>query len=895
LENKKIEELFSTNLKKGLTKSEALKRLEKYGFNKLAESKKRAFLLRLFDQLKDFMIAVLLIASLISIITGDIIEGILIILIVILNAFFGIIQESKADKSLDSIKKLASPKTLVIRDGIQLQIDSQNLVEGDLVEFEAGDYIPADLRIISSINLKIDESALTGESVSVLKDESVIKENNLALADLKNMAFMSTFVTYGKGSGIVVKTGMNTQIGKIANMIFDSEKNITPLQKNINALGKSLAIIALLITGSIFLIELIIALFSNSLSFNGILGAFTFAVALAVAAIPEGLPAIITIILSLGMSNLVKKKAIMKTLSSVETLGSTNIICSDKTGTITQNIMNVEKLYLNNKIFNTSNINIDNHIKKLISFAVLASDVKIRRENDAYIKIGDPTEIALINLAIKYNLNPIDINYENPQIYEYPFDSNRKLMSSVNKIGDEYYLVVKGAPDIIFKKSINLNINNEILKLDDFYIDSLTTANNKMGKDALRVLAVAYKKIDKNLDFRKYSADNLENELTFLGLVGMIDSERPEIESAIVKCKKAGISTIMITGDHQNTAVAIAKKVGILSDGDLAITGKDLDDLDDDAYLEKIEKIKVYARVSPENKVRIVNTWKKLGKIVAMTGDGVNDAPSIKNADIGIAMGITGSEVAKGAADMILTDDNFATIVDSIEEGRGIFSNIKKAIHFLLSCNVGEIIVMFLGVTIGFLLFKNETLGTTALHILSPVQLLWVNLVTDSLMALALGVEKVEDDIMDQPPRDSNKSIFADSLGKTIIFQGIMIGLLTFVAFIIGWNWKGVSKDNQLKLAGTMAFMVLSLSQLFHAFNVRSLKRSNFKMKVNKNLIYAFFISFAIQVFIVIFPFTLNLFGILRPSFMQWLIILLLSVFPLVLIEIIKLIKTKKQ
>jgi len=898
-----IEEVIletNSNIENGLTTAEVESRLTEFGQNKLDDVKKRPLILKFIDQLKDFMILILFIASLISMFTGDIPEGILIIAIVILNAVLGVFQESKAEKALESIQALSSPHIMVLRDGEEYEIDVKDLVKGDIVLLEAGDYVPADLRIIEAINLKIDESALTGEAVPVEKNTDVLSNDNVPLGDRINLAFMGTVVTYGRGKAVVVKTGMDTEIGNIAKMLTETDAVVTPLQKSINQLGKILAVIALAIVAVIFIIEIVQGLLTKgSFTFDEIKDAFTFAVALAVAAIPEGLPAIITVVLSFGMTNLVKQKAIMRNLPSVETLGSTNIICSDKTGTLTQNVMTIQKVYVNDgtQYEADDNLTLSKPLEKIITYGVLANDVKIKLENDNIVKFGDPTEIALVDLGIKYGVNPIDANKKYKRIFELPFDSQRKLMTSINIIDGKTYAIIKGAPDVVLNRSTSFEVNGKVNNLTTNDKESILNENNNMADQALRVLAVAYKELTNDTDFTKLTFEEIESDLTMLGLVGMIDPERPEVTDAIELCDRAGITTIMITGDHKNTAVAIAKKINILKKGDIAITGAELDKMTDEEFLNEIEHIKVYARVSPENKVRIVKTWRSLDKVVAMTGDGVNDAPSIKQADIGIAMGITGTEVAKGAADMVLTDDNFATIVNAVAEGRGIFANIKKAIHFLLSCNVGEIIAMFLGVTVGMFLFSTTTgdsIGT--IHVLTAVQILWVNLVTDSLMAIALGLEHREPDIMDVGPRDSTKSIFAGGLGKRIAWQGIMVGLLTFAAFTIGWYWGGsapASFNEGIMDARTMAFMVLSLSQLFHAFNARSEKHSNFKLKVNKKLIYAFFISFALQMIVIITPATRELFEVSLPSFYQWLVILALSIAPLFIVEIQKLISSK--
>lgn len=903
LSSKDVEKKLETNFERGLSLNQVKIRQDAEGENKLDAAKKRSIFLKFFDQFKDFMIIVLIVAAVISILAaGELANGILIILIVIINAVLGVAQEEKAEKALESIKELSSPHVTVLRDGVEIVIDVKDIVVGDIVLLVAGDYVPADVRIIESINLKVDESSLTGEAVPVEKVSDLLAEDDIPLGDRINLAFMSTVVTYGRGKAVVTSIGMKTEIGKIATLLSETESDSTPLQKNIGKLGKILALIALIITGFIFIIEIVQGLITYShLGFIEALinvdwvGALLFAVSLAVAAIPEGLPAIITVVLSLGMQNLVKQRAIMRTLPAVETLGSTQIICSDKTGTLTQNVMTVQQLYLDNKILPIEKINeLSPSIKRMVKYGVLVNDTKVQMHEDEIVRIGDPTEIAFVDLSLALKINPLKVLEQYPRIYELPFDSERKLMTTVHDINDERYAIIKGAPDVLFARATSYQNDNEILT-DKKGVTAFEKANDEMSNQALRVLAVAYKKIDKNIPLKSLDFELLENEVTLIGLVGMIDPPRPEVKDAIDLCYKAGIKTIMITGDHRNTAVAIARQIGIMNKSDLAITGKELDQMTDEEFNEKLENIRVYARVSPENKVRIVKAWKKSEKIVAMTGDGVNDAPSIKQADIGIAMGITGTEVAKGAADMILTDDNFATIVNAVGEGRTIFSNIKKAIHFLLSCNIGEIVAMFLGVVIGMFLFGAAAAsGGATIHILAPAQILWVNVVTDSFMAIALGLEPKEPDVMLHKPRDSKKSIFSDGLGYTIAWQGIFIGLLTFLAYTIGWFWERQALvSTRIMHAQTMAFMVLALSQLAHAFNARSAKYSVFSLKRSNAMFYALAISFSLQLLVVFIPFTRSIFDIELPQLSQWIVIALLSISPLVVVELQKLINRK--
>ena len=872
---------YQTNASTGLNQSDVTKRQEVYGTNQLNEGKKRPLILKFFDQINDFMIYILLGASVISFFTHEVAEGFLIIAIVLINAFLGLLQESRAEKALASIKALSSPHAKVLRDGKEQLVDVKDMTVGDIVMLDAGDYMPADVRLIEAINLKVDESTLTGEAVPVEKQTDMINAEEVSIGDRTNLGFMGTVVTYGRGKAVVVSVGMKTELGKIATMLTETKDEDTPLQKSMASLGKTLAFIALGIVIVIFAITMIETyITTGELAFDVFREALLTAIALAVAAIPEGLPAIITIVLALGMQNLVKKKAIIRTLPAVETLGSTSIICSDKTGTLTQNLMTVTKVFTHlgetdMKEAMTSNETLD----ELARFGVLCNDTKVSVDHDQFIKIGDPTEIAFIDLAIMLQVPPLETFKNYPRRYELPFDSERKLMTTVHDFKKGRYAVIKGAPDVIFKKTKAI-FNDDLSSLHTY-----EEANQNMANQALRVLAVAFKKIDASRHMEDLKHDDLENDLTLVGLVGMIDPARPEVKDAITVCNTAGIKTIMITGDHINTAVAIAKDLKILGDGEFAITGKDLDHMDDETFMMKLQSIRVYARVSPENKVRIVEAWQQSGQIVAMTGDGVNDAPSIKRADIGIAKGITGTEVAKGAADMVLTDDNFTTIVTAVGEGRTIFSNIKKATHYLLSCNIGEIVAIFLGTTLGLLIFGRQVTTLTA------VQILWVNLVTDSLMAIALGLEPREKNVMADHPRDPKKSIFAGGLGYMIALQGVMIGLIAFAAYYIGWQMAPVGFEEIT--AETMTFMVLALSQLVHAFNVRSQYGSVFSLKKNVWIFYAFITSAMLQVMVVLLPFGRNIFGLIALSGYHWLVIIGLAILPLLFVEIYKRLKKR--
>lgn len=890
--------LYNSNLISGLTKEQVEKNKEQYGENKLQEAKPKSLFKRFIEQVSDFMIIVLLVAAVISFIAHPSegwVEALLILFIVIINAILGIVQESKAEKSLEAIKKMSSPNAKVIRDGVERIIPIEEVVVGDIVLMDAGDYMPADVRLVESHSLKVDESALTGEAVPVEKNTDPITDEEVPLGDRLNSGFMSTVVTYGRGKGVVVATGMDTEIGKIAGMLSQAEFTQTPLQKSLAQLGKTLAIVALGISLIVFVINYFQADQANFFTWltdrgdGGGIDAFMAAVSLAVAAIPEGLPAIVTIVLAIGMQNLVKRKAIMRKLPAVETLGSTDIICSDKTGTLTQNKMTVKKVYYNHQFLDIDKIGtVEGNLIPLVQYGVLCNDTKVNKENGTYVTIGDPTEIALIDLAANLNLDPIQILKSNERIHELPFDSERKLMTTVHNIDGKLISITKGAPDVLFNRIESIKMNDQVESFTQTHLDQLNEANIDMANQALRVLAVGFKELDSKVDPSTLTMEDLEAQLTFIGLVGMIDPPREEAKDAIALCKKAGIRTIMITGDHKNTAIAIARELGIISDSNQAISGAELDKMSDEEFEKAIERYGVYARVSPENKVRIVKTWRKKDRIVAMTGDGVNDAPALKSSDIGVAMGITGTEVAKGAADMILTDDNFATIVNAVGEGRTIFANIKKAIFYLLSSNVGEIFTILLG-TLFFSIILNENVGTP----LGAIQILWVNLVTDSLMAIALGLENAEPNVMDKEPRDTTKSIFAGGFGMRIFINGFLLGLASFVAYIIGYRMAGPDQ-NPIIVAQTMTFMTLAFSQLFHAFNSRSEDLSIFKLGVfsNKYLVGAFLLSATLQLLTFLVP---NVFGITLLTIPQILIVLGLSIIRIVFNELMKLRKSVKN
>ena len=769
-----VEQKLGTDLKKGLSSDEVVKRQEKYGFNELKAAKKKTLLQRFLDQFKDFSIIVLIIAAIVSgavgIANGEgVTDTIIIMIVVIVNAIIGVSQEAKAEKSLEALQKLTDHAAKVIRNENITVISAKELVPGDIVVLDTGDYIPADLRVIEAVNLKAQESSLTGESVPVEKNIEKIENNEVGIGDRVNMLFSSSLVTYGRGKGIVVETGMTTEVGKIAGMINDVEKQETPLQTKLNKLGKTLGIVALAICVFIFIVGLIQG--------KEPIGMFMTAVSLAVAAIPEGLAAVSTIVLAIGVQKMVKKNAIVKRLPAVETLGSATVICSDKTGTLTQNKMTVKKIFWNDAIRDLDNIGeneIDEELKKLVYANMLCNDTKISNEGEL---TGDPTETALVDMAFKLDFDP-SIYDRTPRIEEVPFDSERKLMTTVNKVDDDYVVYTKGGIDELLKRCNSYEINNNVNNDLGAYINKIRQENEKMAKEALRVLGCAYKVIDHFPS--KEEMKNIENNLTFIGMVGMIDPPRQEAKVAVEKCKTAGIKTVMITGDHKITATAIARELGILENDDEAITGQDLENMTDEELEKNVRHYSVYARVSPEHKVRIVKAWQKNGEIVAMTGDGVNDSPALKTSDIGCAMGVVGTDVAKEAADVILTDDNFATIVSAVEEGRRIYDNILKVIQFLLSSNIGEIVVLFLA-TLLTPLFANwfGITDITHLEILLPIHILWINLVTDSLPALALAFDPANSDIMTRKPAKPGKGIFTKAMTWRIIYQGIMIGLLT--------------------------------------------------------------------------------------------------------------------
>lgn len=889
----KIEKELETNLVSGLTDEQVVAHREKYGKNELQAKKKKSIFQKFLEQFKDFMIIVLIIAAIVSGAVGiaegeGITDTIIILIVVIVNAIIGVMQENKAEKSLEALQKLSDHASKVIRNGKMEVVPSKELVPGDIVVLETGDYIPADLRLIEAVNLKSQESALTGESVPVEKETAVIETKEVGIGDRINMAFSSSLITYGRGKGIVVETGMNTEVGKIAGIINDTVETETPLQAKLNKLGKTLGIAALVICAFIFAVGLIQG--------KEPIHMFMSAVSLAVAAIPEGLAAVSTIVLAIGVQRMVKRNAIVKRLPAVETLGSATVICSDKTGTLTQNKMTVEKLYWNNKLVNISEINEEEseELKQLVYASMLCNDTKISKDNTL---TGDPTETALVDMGFKLNFDP-SIYEQFPRVDEIPFDSDRKLMTTVHKLGEKYIVYTKGGVDELLRRCKNYVIDGQIKEnLEEFRKD-IDINNKEMAQNALRVLAMGYKVLD-----HKPSAEevkNIENDLTYVGMVGMIDPPREEAKKAVAKCKTAGIKTVMITGDHKITATAIAKQLGILEDESEAITGLELEKMSDEELEKNIRKYSVYARVSPEHKVRIVKAWQKNGEIVAMTGDGVNDAPALKTADIGCAMGVVGTDVAKEAADVILTDDNFATVVSAVEEGRRIYDNILKAIQFLLSSNVGEIIVLFIATLITPLLAKWFGIANiSALEPLLPIHILWINLVTDSLPALALAFDPANADVMNRKPLKPGKGIFTKGMTWRVIYQGVMIGLLTLAAFIIGLATttepiQGLSlEETKIEVGQTMAFVVLALSELVHVFNIRNNKESLFKTKVfnNSKLIWAILGSAALMFVILLVPALRTIFSIPVLPVGNILEIAGLIIAPIIIVEIFKLLK----
>ena len=843
---KEIEKELRTNIKTGLGDKDVQIRQDEFGKNRIEEGKKESLLVKFLNQFKDFMIIILIIAAIISAVvsyiegTGDYFDSIIIIAIVVFNGIMGLIQEAKAEKSIEALKKMSAPVAKVRRNGKVLTVNGEDIVPGDIVILETGCYVPADIRLINTYNLKVEESSLTGETEAVEKDENVVFNNQkIPLGDMKNMVFAGTAVVNGHAEGIVTNIGMNTEVGKIASMIIKNEAPQTPIQKKLSEVGKVLGIACVVICALIFVIGVIKKI--------SVVEMFMTSVGLAVAAIPEGLPAIVTIILSIAVTKMAKRNAIIRKLPAVETLGSSTVICSDKTGTLTENNMKVVEI-IGNK-------------NKILEYGALCCNCEI---NEGVVE-GEPTEVAIVKEAVKEKQNKIL-----PRICEIPFDSNRKLMTTVNELENgKYRIITKGAPEILLGICDYYEENNNVHDMNSTFLSKIKNKNEKMAEKALRVLGVAY--LDVDIMPKEISADFLEKGLIFVGLIGMIDPPRKGVKEAVLACRRAGIKTVMITGDHITTAKAIAKDLEILKGRELAITGQELDKISDSKLEKDIMNYSVFARVTPEHKVRIVKAFQKTGAVVAMTGDGVNDAPALKKSDIGIAMGRKGTDVAKNAADMILNDDNFVTIVDAVKQGRNIFDNIKKAIHFLIATNIGEIVTIFVGLLLGV---KSPLLA---------IQLLWVNLVTDSLPAIALGLEPPEKNIMNRPPRDAKKSIFADGLMGKIVVEGFMIGMFTILAFFIGNKYYGI------EVARTMAFISLGMLELIHSFNVKS-EESIFKVGLfeNKYLLGAFVLGTVLQLGIIFVPSLAEIFKLTQLNTTQWLITIAISIAPIIIVEIQK-------
>ena len=917
-EAKDVEAELKTDLENGLSSKQVEENKAKYGENELQEKKKEPLIKKFIAQFKDFSIIVLIIAAIVSGVVGvaqgeGFTDTIIILIVVLLNAVIGVAQESKAEKSLEALRKLSEHAAKVVRDGKEQVIPARELVPGDLVIIETGDYVSADLRIIEAVNLKSQESSLTGESVPVEKSIEAIEGEEIGIGDRVNMLFSSSLITYGRGKAIVVETGMNTEVGKIAGMLNNTEKQETPLQRRLNSLGKTLGIAALAICVFIFVLGL--------LQGKNVISMFMTAVSLAVAVIPEGLVAVSTIVLAIGVQKMVKKNAIVKKLPAVETLGSSTVICSDKTGTLTQNKMTVEKVFCNDVTADVNKVETTEDFNKLVYNCMLCNDSRMLETGEL---AGDPTETALIDMAFNLEYQEAIVR-ENPRVEEVPFDSNRKLMTTVNENNGKYRVYTKGGVDELLARCNSYLFKGEIRTNLEDYSRWIRENNENMAKDALRVLAFAYKDIDHIPS--KEEMETIESGLTFIGMVGMIDPPREEAKKAVEKCKHAGIKTVMITGDHKITAVAIAKKLGILENEDEALTGLELDKISDEELTKNIRKYSVYARVSPEHKVRIVKAWQANGEIVAMTGDGVNDSPALKTADIGCAMGKVGTEVAKEAADVILTDDNFATIVSAVEEGRRIYDNILKVIQFLISCNVGEVIVLLLATLFAPLIAKTFGISdVTMIQLLLPIHILWINLVTDTFPALALAFDPANRDIMDRKPIKKDEGIFTKGRTFRIIYQGAMIGILTLSAFIIGLatpdsklptmvKYEGetiaveeidnleeilanggeyVSKEEtKIEIGQTMAFMVLAFSELVHVFNIRDNKNSIFKTGIlgNSILIGAVLASAFLMVIILAVPALRHVFSIPILPMNNMIETIALIIAPIVIVELMKLFK----
>ncbi|MFY9139805.1 MAG: calcium-translocating P-type ATPase, SERCA-type [Thermacetogeniaceae bacterium] len=883
----KIGEILGTDLHQGLSPEEAERRLGEYGPNVLKEPPPRSIFSMFIDQIKEVLVLILIAAAVISGLVGEWADSLVIMIIVMLNACLGVYQEHKAEEALKALKKMTKPVAKVIRAGSTCEVNVESLVPGDIVLLEAGDSLPADIRLTETISMQTNEAALTGESVPVEKDTAPLEKENVGIGDRKNMGFMGTTVTTGRGRGIVVATGMSTELGKIAELIQATPPESTPLQRRLGELGKYMGIIAGVIVLIVFLTGL--------LRGEELLGMFMIAISLAVAAVPEGLPAVVTIVLAMGVTKMSRRRAVVRRLPAVETLGTVTVICSDKTGTLTKNEMTVTRLYTDGQNFEVTGVGYEpegefiddqgNAIEPLsnqnlmfmLMGGLLCTDAEMKKADDNWRVIGDPTEGALVVAAAKTGLRKTELERESPRLAEIPFDSGRKMMTTFNRINDKIYSFTKGAPDLLVARCSSILKGTGFEPLSEEDRKQLLKINSRWASQGERVLALAIREWKEVPE--KPKADQVENDMTFVGYFSMIDPARPEVKEAVDVGKGAGIRTVMITGDHRDTAVAIARELGIWHEGDNAVSGEQLQKMDDQELKRVVLNTTVFARVSPEDKLRIVTALKEHKHVVAMTGDGVNDAPALKRADIGVSMGITGTEVAKEASSMVLMDDNYATIVSAVEEGRTIYSNIRKSIHYLLSCNIGEIITIFSSILVG--------VGSP----LTAIQILWLNLVTDGLPALALGVEPAEKDVMKQPPRKPDEGVFAGGMGVKIVWQGIVIGLLALAVYLLALRW-----GRTLPEAHTMTFATMALMQLVHSFNARSMEHSIFNLGIasNRSLIFAFFASAAITAAVIFVPFLREFFdtALLRVS--DWFVVFGFALIPLIIVEISKMIKGER-
>ena len=875
---------LGSNVTVGLSSAEAAKRLEQYGPNELKDAPREPLWKRLLGQFTDLIILVLIGAAIVSLFVGEGVDTIAIIAIVLINGILGFIQEERAEKSLAALKKLAAPKARVIRDGQTQMMESGLVVPGDIVEIETGDFVPADVRIVHQMNLQLDEAPLTGESTPVEKRHDIVLGPKTPLGDRRNMAFMGTIATYGRGAGVVIGTGMNTEVGKIAGLLQATSSPPTPLQERLHSVGKILVWATGIICVVIFILEII----RGPFNLKNISELFMVAVSLAVAAIPEGLPAVVTIALALGVQRMVRRHVLIRKLPSVETLGCVSVICTDKTGTLTQNVMTVRKLYVGGKALDVTGasglqgevtgdgtkVDLTPTLERMLTVGAVCNNAKLafNEETKTLKAVGDPTESALLVAAARGGVDWAKAVGDYERTDEIPFDSERKAMSvMVRDREGRPFLFTKGAPDVIVQCCVGIELDGEVVPMGDAHRREILKANQDFAAGALRVLAAAYKELSED------DTEPEENNLVFLGLYAMMDPPRMEVRDAVAQCRNAGIRTVMVTGDHKNTAVAVAKELGLWSEGDEVVSGVEIDEMSDDDLLRRVEKIRIFARVSAEHKLRVVKAWRRKGQVVAVTGDGVNDAPAIKEADIGIAMGITGTDVTKEASDMVLTDDNFASIVAAVEEGRCIYANIKKFIHFLLSCNIGEVLTMFVASLIGWPVP------------LRAAQLLWINLVTDGFPALALGVDPAEGDVMKHRPRRSDERVIPGSQFGIMSMQGAVVASASLVAFLIGWSQEGFPQD-KCPLAQTMAFTTLVIAQLFHSFNCRSLRRSVFAngFFTNPSLIVAFVGSFILQMLVMYVATLGRFFQIVPLGVTNFAIVIALSLSPVVATEIIK-------